>query len=182
MRFDSIEHVIEFNKTGRYPKIHQPVFDILPDVAGMTAIDLGSCFGLISRRLVDVGCKQVLSLEGNTSYLNKAIRHPQIKWLEYYITRANLNRFRADLTGVNIVIARRVFPEISESENVAFVEELSTVLAEKGVKYILIEGRKKTKHPVNKLFSAQQEAQCFQKDYRVQKIEKDCILLINRKH
>lgn len=183
MRFDSVEHLETFNKTGEYPKIHDDIFKLIKSKelsACKTAVDIGCCVGLISSRLVTEGYESVVGIEGNKNYIEKAIKDERISYKNYYVCGDTLDRLKEDTVGIDVVIARRVFPEISEGGGVEIIKTISKLLHDNGVKYIVLEGRKKVSKPTNKLYTAKIEAMYLSEFYKPVSAYKDCILLKKR--
>ena len=182
MRFNSMEHVEKFIRTGKFPSIHDDIFHAVSEVheAFECASDLGCCTGLLSQRLISAGiARSVIGVEPNAAYLQHAVRNARITYLNYGLSRATVDDFisRVITNRVELIVARRVFPEISETSGVDFVRELSSLFHRYGVRYIAVEGRKQVQNPKNKLYSIEREIECFENSFETLLTYNNCVIL-----
>jgi len=176
MRYNSREYVNDYLTYGTFPKIHDDIFYIakrVPDASGLNAIDLGACTGLLTIRMSSV-FKSVTGIESCEDYAGK-LQDAKIK--VFKITPKTVSEFGAVIAGYDIIIARRVFPELYDAKVVYFLPE---IFYKAGIKYILLEGRKRVKRPTNPLSNADLEAQVFSEYYTVVDSYND-IRLLRRK-
>lgn len=177
-------YIDTFHKTGKFPKIHNDIANIIRKVAPMPepCIDLGSCTGLLAIQSIKLGRSLCIGIEGNKSDFKRAISHPKVKYENFYISPDTLGQLSVILKKHHptLVIARRVIPEISLN-NVNIIHQLSTLLAENGVKYIVLEGRQQTRNPKAILYNAIEEAKCFMFEFQPIVKYKNCIALENKR-
>ena len=182
-RYSSSEYVYDYKAKGIFPRIHNDIFNMVKEnVKGKRAIDLGSCTGLISIRLVEqAGFEFVAGLEGNISYLEKAIPNDKVTYFNFYVTKENMDKLKEVIVknGITVVVGRRVIPEIGERD-ISVVYDLVKLLYEVGVEEIVLEGRVVVKKPTNKLYSIEKEIECFDKYFKLVAKNKECAYLVRR--
>ena len=177
MRYNSHEYVNNYLAYGTFPKIHDDIFFMAKRVPGageLNAIDLGACTGLLTIRMSGV-FKSVTGIESSEDYAKKL---QGAKIIIFKITPETVLEFGAVIAGYDIIIARRVFPELYDARQVVYF--LPEVFYKAGIKYILLEGRKRVKRPTNPLWNADLEARVFSEYYTVADFYKD-IRLLKRK-
>lgn len=178
MRFDDdkyIQDVINYNK---YPKIHDDIFYLSKYVDAENVLDLGCCTGLLSHRLSNI-YNNVVGVEANKSFLNKAIAKDNVKYINLKINSSNLNRLREImlLNNIDAVFARRVFPELHDTGGAELLDAVCDMFYRCNIKYVAIEGRKPTRNAKNPLNTLDKEIQCFSKYYTKYKEYKNCCIL-----
>ena len=178
MRFDDLDYCVSLISEGKYPKIHDDIFLMTKYVKASTVIDLGCCHGLLSHRLGTVYNK-VIGVESSDKYLRNAIKRSNVEYKMMKIEMSTLDEMRRIIiqNGVQAVFARRVIPEIWETGGDALCEKFAQTLYDSGVQYIVLEGRKATKNPRNKLHNADKECAVFLGKYRTTEQYKDCRVL-----
>lgn len=179
MRFDDDKYVKDFVAYGIFPKIHDNIIDTVSMVSCDVAIDLGSCTGLLSARLIENGYKRVIGIEGNPAYLKKAVKHSGVTYSNFYITEENLGKLETllDTHKVEMIVARRVFPEICDTGGLDLVKRLAVIFDKHKVKFITIEGRIDSKNAVNKLHNIDSEVKMFNGYYDEYVAHKNCRIL-----
>lgn len=143
-RFDSLEHLDRWRATGRFPRIHDGITALVRSTLPKWAqvADLGSSTGLLTRRLAEHGY-EVCGVEADAraialgeeygTYGEECPVHP------FEVTPDTLADLEGLLAGTDAVVARRVLPELLDNQvTPAMVGE---VLAEAGVRWIVLEGR-----------------------------------------
>jgi hypothetical protein len=182
MRYDSPEHIETYKSTGQFPKIHDTLAALIEDniKPGKTAFDLGSCYGLMTIRLVsELGWAQALGIEGNINYFRKVIPRDNVLYLNMKITEESLDKELGSLfhtLNPELVVARRVFPEINEQNPKALLK-LADMCKAFGTA-IALEGRNPHHQPTNALSSAEREVAIFKdKGYEVIAKAKNCYIL-----
>ena len=181
MRFNDDDYLKAFAERGEYPKIHDDIYCLDRYVKGLPVLDLGCCTGLLTRRLVrthDV----IVGVECNEHYLEKAIRHDKIEYINMRVDFDTLPAL-ADIIkqrGIKCIYARRVFPEIYETGCSKLVTELIDLLHDCEVEYLVIEGRKSNKNAVNPLYNVEQEINALKGKYAVIKRYKNCAVMQRR--
>lgn len=146
-RFDSAEHLYDWQRSGRFPNIHDGIYNLIRSDVGPadgTLLDLGSSTGLLTRRLGQAGFT-VLGVEADANAIEAGrtagtYSHtiPVRRWV---LTPNQLDAFgdllRAE--GVTIVVARRVIPELDDAGVTPPL--LAATLANSGVRHLFVEGR-----------------------------------------
>lgn len=178
MRFDAPEYVEQFEKTGKYPAIHNDIFYMdkyLKSFPG-AVLDLGCCTGLLSRRLMQ-NHEIVLGVEANENYLTRAVPGP--KYFNLKVSEDTLAKLGDIIrsNGVKIIFARRVIPEIYDTGGFDLVNSLVELFYKNGVNYVVLEGRKPTKNATNPFHGITQEIKSFQNYYNVVRVRRNCVLL-----
>lgn len=179
MRFNDDKYLIEYYKYNQYPKIHDDIYNLSKKIdRNNNVIDLGCCYGLLSNRLSEYFNK-VIGIDSNISYLEKAIKNKNITYFNLKITSNNLfeleNIIRKEK--ITCLIARRIIPELYETEGFELLYIFSKLLYNNNIKYIVLEGRKYNKRAVNPLSNIDKEIIIFNKYYNLEKRYKDCALL-----
>jgi hypothetical protein len=161
-RFDAPEYLTEWEGTGRFPAIHDAIFNMtaatLPP--GARVLDLGACTGLLTARLNRAGY-EVTAAEGNAESYRAG--HAAGTWGEapvwtQYITPATLDGFASLLQErrIDAIIARRVLPEVYDGMAGDF-GAFADVLRASPVHTIILEGRKASARTTHPLGSAARE-------------------------
>lgn len=147
MRFDDPSYLEAWRDYGEFPHIHKPITDLALDVTerGETVMDLGACTGLITRRLLDAG-RRVVAVEPSAKsvHLGRAFGTWEGAGLyEGGVTEESVIDLQTLVVaeGVTAVVARRVFPEVSDYIGVDGVSTFARVLVASGVTRFIIEGR-----------------------------------------
>ncbi len=162
-RFNSSEHLYDWQRTGRYPKIHDDIYNLIRsevDTADGAMLDLGSSTGLLARRLEGAGFN-VTGIEADA----KAIEAGKVAgtygravsvchWLLTPDEMPKLFDF-IDSRRIRIVVARRVLPEL---DNAGVTPELlGATLADAGVRHLFLEGRAPRQGATHRLRSVTDE-------------------------
>ncbi len=181
-RFNDLQRVAHFKSTGRFPSIHDDIIHAVKEYTGDSkrCLDVGCCFGLLSARLVlECGKERIVGLEGNRTYLQNAIQLPQISYQSAYITKANLWAVSKLIASnrLNLVIARRVFPEIYDGIGHDGIKELARLFGISGIEKIVLEGRVNSGRSSHPLRSKEQEALSLSPYYSIKHEYKNCLVL-----
>jgi len=178
MRFDDDSYIEAFYQRGEYPKIHNDIFHISHNLRDEIVLDLGSCTGLLSKRL-STRNKAVVGIEANANSFAKSVLGDNIIYYNLKVNDATLPRVKEILIlhGVQTVYARRVFPELYDTGGLALVKKVCALFAEVGIQHIVIEGRQKTPNATNLLSNVDAECAIFSEHYRVIKTYKNCRIL-----
>jgi hypothetical protein len=181
--FDSDKLLDEFNHSGKFPKIHDDIFTVIQNYSGIEpCMDFGSCYGLLSARMIKEGYKRtVIGVEGNPRYFAKAIKYPGVLYENFYISRDTFQRLSELIKqkGVKLVVARRVFPEIA-GDDVSIVKELAGVLYESGIERIILEGRVPVENAKSPLSNVDKEVAALAGYYKLKYSYKNCRVLVRR--
>ncbi|WP_416565068.1 hypothetical protein [Nocardia testacea] len=123
-RYDSAEHLYDWQRNGRFPKIHDDIYNLVRSEVGPedgAVLDLGSSTGLLTRRLEQAGF-DVVGIEADANAIEAGrtagtyagsvpVRH----WM---LTPNQLPEFGIFLRSARIktVVARRVLPELDDAK------------------------------------------------------------------
>lgn len=179
-RFDSPEYVNDYLERGAFPRIHDHIFTLTAMKTQVApAIDLGSCTGLLSVRLVErLHLPLVIGIEASAKLIAKAVTHPQVKYVNMRIERANFPRLAGIIKerGIKLIVARRVFPEIGNSD-AAIIPALAQVFDESGIEEIVLEGRVFSSRSLGLMPSSDKECELLGGRYKVMATYKNCRFL-----
>lgn len=162
MRFDDPAYVADWLNRDRYPRIHDHVTaSVLGNVpSGSTILDLGSCTGLLSRRLSGHGYRMV-AVERPGPALDLGVQtgvYDPIDVVPLRVKAGTLPDLAALVEDrqVEWIVARRVFPELWDAlggEQSRF-DALAAALKGSHVKGMSVEGRvwsPRVTHPLGHL-------------------------------
>ncbi|MBF6460167.1 hypothetical protein IU433_14090 [Nocardia puris] len=146
-RFDSAQHLYDWQRSGRFPAIHDGIYNLVRSEISPTdgpVVDLGSSTGLLTRRLEQVGYT-VCGVEADAKAVDAGQRagvygRGAPVW-HFALAPQTLPEFAVWVEGrrTRAVVARRVLPEL---DNVGVAPAiLGRTLAEAGVRHLFIEGR-----------------------------------------
>lgn len=177
MRFDDVEYITHYHKTGEYPKIHDDIFSMDKYVPVGNVMDLGCCTGLLSNRLA-AKHNLVVGIEANKKYLDNAVQKSNVHYYNTKITQETLSDIEKLVKKhkINVVYARRVLPEICDAGGVTLVQDLLRMFRENGVEYIVIEGRKCNSKSTHILKSVEQEKLLFSGLYKCSHTHNQCAI------
>ncbi|MFI5778681.1 hypothetical protein [Nocardia sp. NPDC051570] len=166
-RFDSAEHLYDWQRSGRFPRIHDDIYNLIRSEvspADGPVLDLGSSTGLLARRLhraqfvvhaVEADATAIdAGRTAGTYGPNMPVRH----WM---LTPGQMPEFGEFLreNGVTVVVARRVLPEL---DNAGVTPELlGATLAKAGVRHTFLEGRAPRQGSRHRLSSVNDEIAGF---------------------
>jgi SAM-dependent methyltransferase len=180
-RFNSPEHLDVWRAIGRFPSIHDALYQLIAEQSdGKGFLDLCCSTGLLGQRILK-GIKgaRVYGVDADIKALDAAvvagITYPMLKltlmpaMIETFLAHVRDNR-------IDVLVARRCMPELFGSDRafgLAFVEGI----AKAGVKEVFLQGRVPTVKAVNQLASIQQEIALFASRYTVIAQKNDCAAL-----
>ena len=181
IRYDNKSYVDAYHAYGIFPKIHDNIYSIIANIVpdGLAGIDIGSCTGLISVRLVSQGVmSHCVGFEKNIKYIEMAVKHDGVSYIHMDICKKTIADFNESLRTAQpkVAVCRRVLPELSDV-GLDFVDAFCNVLADNGVEYIAIEGRTPVKNPINKLSSIRHEQAAMSKRYKSVSEYKSCAVM-----
>lgn len=163
MRFNSPELLEAWQATGEWPAIHNAMSEMaITYVTGRRLLDLGCSYGLLGARITAENAMEPgIGVDASSDAIaaGKAARVPlDLKFMRVLPRRSDWLDLMAIIrdNGVDVVIARRVFPELfgeHVDEMSAFGEELRRA----GIKELLVQGRVETAQATNRLHSVVQE-------------------------
>lgn len=146
MKYDSQQHLLNYETHGVFPAIHDKLFLLVAtESSGSVLCDLGCSIGLFGQRVITTMkfIKKVVGIEAD----ERAIKRAREAGIEFpikhqKITRQNMEEAAGYMKshGVDMLVARRVFPEIF-GEDLEAGKLFAEMLAVAGVKEIFIQGR-----------------------------------------
>lgn len=169
MRFDDPAYLDAYRDRGEFPRIHYIITRAALAVTepGDLVMDLGACTGLITRALADKD-RRVLAIEPSRRAVQLGKDYGT--WGGCMVSGIQVNRATvmdvvrmARDQGVTTVVARRVFPEISESIGVDGVSDFAAALVDAGVRQFVVEGRVPNSRATNPLSNVGREVAALTK-------------------
>lgn len=172
MRFDSPEHLVAWQNTGRFPWIHDAMYAFVAEhVEGSVFLDLCCSTGLMGERIRRrVRGARVVGVESDRRAI-AAARSAGITFpiLELRLGCDTLARFREFVAehGVQVVLARRCIPELCGGKTDGFGPQLVAALAGAGVKEVVLQGRVDSTRAVNQYRNVEAEIRLFAAAYKL---------------
>jgi hypothetical protein len=161
MRFNSVEHLEHWKKTGQFPAIHNDIFFAVMNWGNSDKyLDLCCSFGLLGERVrkkmpgVDVygvDADATAIQQAQDAGITMSITHMKIT----AETLPELVDFIRE-QGISGILARRAFPELF-GDDLALGRHFGRQLRSVGVHEVFLEGRAPTKNAVNALSNLEQE-------------------------
>jgi hypothetical protein len=172
MRYDAVEHVARWAKTGQYPAIHDAMFHAIGAWAsGRGALDLCCSTGLLGQRVASKLGLAVVGLDCDRRAL-EAGRHGgvTVPLEEVRIGAETLPRIAEILQQyhVDMLLARRCIPELF-AYDLDLGRAFAGVLAVGGVREVFLEGRAVSPRAVNPMASVEAEVVIFADHYQTVK-------------
>lgn len=182
MKYNDPSHIKRYEEEGVFPKIHDHIFSAARRAAvkNKPVLDLGACIGLLSARLIDFKVtNRVLALEPSQKSLDIAIKKPEISYYNLGVRKENIQKLFGFMSQheVGTILARRVFPEIAESQGLGTVRMFGKAAHAAKVQKIILEGRKQSARTTAALSNADLEVECFKPYYKVIESFKDVRVL-----
>ncbi|MGV9668660.1 hypothetical protein [Nocardia niigatensis] len=162
-RFDSAEHLYDWQRTGRFPRIHDDIYNLVRSEVSPTdgeLLDLGASTGLLTRRFAQARFV-VNAIEADPASIDAGraagTYGPGVPVQLWTLTPAALPDFVEYLVAreIRIVVARRVLPELDNSG--VTPELLGEALANAGVNHLFLEGRSPRQDAKHRLRSVSDE-------------------------
>lgn len=182
MRFDDQGYIDAFHATGSLPRIHDDIAWLLarglaPEERSI-ALDVGSCTGLLSARLVRLGFSAVLGLEPRAASVARAVRLDGVEYVQTPVAGPLLPSITEvlKLWTPAVAVCRRVLPEIEESEP-GLVKHFGQTLRAVGVQWLCLEGRVPTRDHKAVLWNADLEVVALGAGWDLVASHKHCRLL-----
>lgn len=171
-RFDSADWLENWQKTGRFPHIHDAIFNAFSANVepGASVLDIGASTGISTARLQHLGYKATVA-EANMESIERGREYGTWGdadiWVNY-ITPATIDGLEALLKdrAVEAILARRVISEVYDGMK-GEPAEFARVVRESGVKIIVLEGRKISRNTVHPCGTADLEAAVFGEGWKV---------------
>jgi hypothetical protein len=187
VKYNDPKHIETFLTERRFPAIHDDMADLFLMVTrenGMKPVlDLGSGLGLLSKRMKII-CPEVVGVEGSKKLIEQSRRLSEkgLTFVNMSVTKETLKPLRGLISqfGIKYVVARRVFPEISDKGGVEFIGRLAQLFYHSGIEGIFLEGRKENTRSKHELKNADKEVQALSKYYELVGGYYDCRYLKRR--
>lgn len=164
--FNDERHLDAWRRFGRFPKIHDPIVEVLRchvGLEGRSVIEFGSCLGLLAARMiVELHADSVVAIEGNTADAARSIEVPGLWLRQFYVSEDTLQLVSQLVIerSVTVAVGRRVFSEIGYDDP-SLVTRLGRTLRDAGVREIVLQGRRMAKNPAVPLFCSELEAEAL---------------------
>jgi hypothetical protein len=173
MSFSSIPLLEQFRDHGRFPGIHDAMFNAVATHAkGRSLCDLGCCHGLMAQRLSMLPGFKVVGIEGNKRYVAEGRSHgitAEILNLKVNQAAFGLVSNFLEKRKVDVIVARRVMPELW-GEDIPGGKLFSKLLAGCGVKEIFLEGRIFSERATNALSTMSAEVELFIEEFQFSRL------------
>lgn len=178
MAYDNLEYIKTYNKTGKYPRIHNNIFSQTKYVPVNNVLDLGCSIGILSHRLGNV-YENVVGIEPNRKSLENAIFRDNVTFYNFEINDSKLKLLEKIIIKHNIegVFARKVMSEIYTTGGEELLYKLSDLFKKCNVKYLVIEGRIDIKRATHYLNNVDKEIRYFINNYRLINMYNNCRVL-----
>lgn len=171
-RFDSTDWLEAWKKTGRFPHIHDAIFNAFAANVepGASVLDIGASTGISTARLQHLGYKAT-AVEANPESIARGREYGTWQdapiWTNY-ITPATILGLESLLAerAVTAILARRVISEVYDGMK-GEPAEFARVVRESGVQIIVLEGRKISKNTVHPCGTADLEAAVFGPGWKI---------------
>lgn len=171
-RFDSPEWITDWKATGRFPHIHDAIYNVFASTVepGTPTLDIGASTGISTARL-QAGGYPCTVVEANAESIATGREHgtwgDASIWVNY-ITPQTILGFESLLQErrIEAVFARRVISEVYDGMK-GEPAEFARVVRESGVKVIILEGRKVSRNTVHPCGTADLEAAVFGPGWKV---------------
>ena len=169
-RFNSPEYLSAWRTKGIWPSIHDAMADFA--AANMRAkflLDLGCSYGLLGARIgVENGGLACAGVEADEKVIQAAQEAGvPLRFYTLKLTRATLPAFAKILveTRARAIVARRILPELWGEDREGGAEFVD-LIADLGVREILVEGRIVSERATNPLRSIDDEVALLSSRYR----------------
>lgn len=171
LRFDSTEHLDAWKATGRFPAIHDDLFNLIAtEATGTSFLDLCCSTGLLAQRLADklpgvAACGVDADVDAVLAGAEAGIKVPvltmkvELKSLDSLLQWIRDNR-------VTVLVARRCFPELFGHDH-DLARAFSKGIHALGVTEVFLQGRVPVAGAKNSLASVLDEVQLLDHDYRL---------------
>ncbi len=165
MRYNSLDHLKGWQESRAFPNIHHPVTSMFcTEVTGRRVLDLGCCHGLLGARLLErKAADVVIGVDADAAAIAAAraagvpvaFNHLKVE----RSTFLNISEL-ITLNRLDVVLARRIIPELFGADLNAGIA-FSGLLADAGIKELILEGRASSSKAVNSLSSIDREVALF---------------------
>lgn len=146
MRFDSQERIDLWRSTGKFPQIHDTLFNyVISRMNGDVVLDLCGSTGLLSRRFISAGIPAV-GVEGEKESVEKGVWGEDQPVKHMWITPETVWSIADWMKEhkVNTVVARRCISEL-----IPVFPVLGEVFIAGGAKEMFLEGRQRVAKPTH---------------------------------
>ncbi len=171
-RFDSREWITDWKATGRFPHIHDAIYNVFASNVepGTSVLDIGASTGIMTARLQHGGYVATAA-EANAESIatgRELGTWGQTPIWTNYITPATIEGFESLLAerAVTAIMARRVISEVFDGMK-GEPAEFARAVRESGVQIIVLEGRKISRNTVHPCGTADLEAAVFGDGWRI---------------
>jgi hypothetical protein len=167
MRFNSIEYIFAYSKTGIFPAIHKNIANMALDhVQGRSGLDLCCSYGLLGQQLANRGGYVMAGIDSNFKAVDLAQIYVDMPVYQIRVDRNNLDKIRNTVyvRDITFIVARRCLPELF-GDDLEWGIDFFAAMREYGVRELVLEGRVKTKNATNALHSLEAEIDLVSDSY-----------------
>jgi hypothetical protein len=167
MRFNSIEYLFAYRKTGIFPAIHKNIASMALDhVQGRSGLDLCCSHGLLGQQLANRGGYVMAGIDSDFKAVDLAQIYVDMPVYQIRVDRNNLDKIRNTLyvRDITFIVARRCLPELF-GDDLEWGIDFFAAMREYGVRELVLEGRVKTKNATNALHSLEAEIDLVSDSY-----------------
>lgn len=178
MRFNSPDYLTAWVQTGKFPEIHDDIFDAVVNYSsGGVMLDLCCSTGLLTKRLQKFGA-HVIGVDADSVAITAGLSFNIENLQQLKVTRETVSNLVNIVLNqrVRVLIARRCFPELF-GEDLEFGREFAGLMASNGIEEIFIEGRVKTRNAINALATLDSEVSLFANHYTEKRRIKNVAIL-----
>ena len=180
MRFNAPEYLLQWKQTGKYPAIHNDIFQLASNcMNGLAALDLCCSTGLLAEHISAHHGIPVVGVDADEAALAKARAVGLSVDLQHMrIDSFNLEPLEklVEQRQIETVLARRCLPELF-GHALEAGRAFAQMLHRQQVLEVFVEGRVATKLAVNPLASLAKEVEMFAPHYRVSKTHRNVAYL-----
>ncbi|MCT6851226.1 MAG: hypothetical protein M3001_11705, partial [Staphylococcus epidermidis] len=110
--FDDEKLINNYKQNKQFPNIHSNITNVLEKVLCKedSVIDLGTCYGLLAKKITQITDKKVIGIDAYQGYLDKAIKDKKVKYICIKIDYSTLDQLKKliDKEGISAIVARRI--------------------------------------------------------------------------
>lgn len=183
-RFDSLEYLTAWKETGRFPAIHDELFELIAaEATGTSFLDLCCSTGLMAQRIATrlkgaTACGVDGDVDAVLAGAQAGVSVPiltlkvELKTMDALLQWVRSNR-------VTVLVARRCFPELFGHDH-DLARAFSKGIHSMGVREVFLQGRVPVLGARNTLASVLDEVKLLEADYRVSFARGQCAYLTAR--
>lgn len=190
MRFSDEQYLLDWKNKGRFPKIHDDIFQLIAStVEADSVMDICCSTGLLGQRVSEKIGIDVIGVEGHTPWIQRAKKFGNpLTIVELLIEPQTMDALVAVVAKHKItgIIARRCLSELfgnkgigvsADKANFEFADVFSATLADAGVEEFWIEGRADQGRSTHPIPDTTTEIRCLQAGFEPAELYRNCAYL-----